>query len=165
MSVLALASGALGQTYPAIVEYDVIFPRNDTYAPVAVMPVVFAIQNPQAGVPLQFEINWWIYENGRHENPLLNLLDGVFEDLALQVTTFNITETLPVERGQWDGGPVCPVTAQPPPPANPHAAKVDEAIASSISSTCNGFLSGFGMCYWASRTEAPNHQRMSSSRQ
>jgi hypothetical protein len=82
MLVLALASSALAQTYPAIVEYDVIFPRNDTYAPVAVMPVVFAIQNPQAGVPLQFEIGRWIYENGGHENPLLNPLDRKFEDLA-----------------------------------------------------------------------------------
>jgi hypothetical protein len=58
MSVLVLISGALGATYAAVVEYDVIFPPNNTYAPVAIMPVVFAIQNPQARVPLQFGINW-----------------------------------------------------------------------------------------------------------
>jgi hypothetical protein len=29
---------------------------------------------------------------------------------------FKITETLPVESNQWGGSPVCPVTAELPPP-------------------------------------------------
>jgi hypothetical protein len=225
MSVLALAGGAVGQTYPAIVEYDVIFPRNDTYAPVAAMPVVFAIQNPQAGIPLRLEINWWIYENGRRENPLLNPLDGGFEDPAFvnmstdpyyivtstsqlnstegsfslfwtlsssncsenngttepiafgplvgsillrnitaftmkdgaqqtnlmadpnvcttNYVAFNITKTLLVDPSNWDGGPVCPLTAElPPPPGNPRAANADEVVASSISSTVTASFLG-----------------------
>jgi hypothetical protein len=32
-------------TFPATVEVDLIFPRNDTYAPTALFPVVFAFQN------------------------------------------------------------------------------------------------------------------------
>jgi hypothetical protein len=32
-------------TFPATVEVDLIFPRNDTYAPSALFPIVFAFQN------------------------------------------------------------------------------------------------------------------------
>jgi hypothetical protein len=32
-------------TFPATVEIDLVFPRNDTYAPTALLPIVFAFQN------------------------------------------------------------------------------------------------------------------------
>jgi hypothetical protein len=68
--LLALTCGSVAQTYPATVEFDVIFPRNDTYAPVELMPVVFAIQNPQAAVPLTLGIEWSIGRIGSSEDSL-----------------------------------------------------------------------------------------------
>ncbi|KIM97152.1 hypothetical protein OIDMADRAFT_32182 [Oidiodendron maius Zn] len=56
--LLLLACGSAAQTYPATVEFDVVFPLNDTYAPVPFFPIVFAIQNPQAAVPLLLNIEW-----------------------------------------------------------------------------------------------------------
>ena len=43
LSARQASSGAT--TFPAIVEVDLIFPRNDTYAPSAIFPIVFAFQN------------------------------------------------------------------------------------------------------------------------
>ena len=57
---LLLACSSATQTYPATVEFDVVFPLNDTYAPVALFPIVFAIQNPQAAVPLLLNIEWYL---------------------------------------------------------------------------------------------------------
>lgn len=34
-------------TFPATAEVDLVFPRNDTYAPSALFPIVFAFQNPE----------------------------------------------------------------------------------------------------------------------
>lgn len=55
---LILVHDSATQQYPAIVEFDVVFPRNETYAPTALMPIVFAIQNPKAVVPLTMTIKW-----------------------------------------------------------------------------------------------------------
>lgn len=41
------------------VDLDLIFPRNgDTYLPVSIMPVVFAVQNPMLALPLDFSVTW-----------------------------------------------------------------------------------------------------------
>ncbi|EEQ31826.1 hypothetical protein McanMca71_007698 [Microsporum canis] len=46
------AADAPTPTYPQIVEVDMIFPRNETYAPTQLMPFVFAIQNFRVAKPL-----------------------------------------------------------------------------------------------------------------
>lgn len=76
--LLALTCSSAAQMYPATVEFDVVFPRNDTYAPVELMPVVFAIQNPQAALPLTLGIEWSIQRLGSSEGPLA----GSFIDLT-----------------------------------------------------------------------------------
>jgi hypothetical protein len=58
--LLALAGGSAAQTYPTTVEFDLVFPRNDTFAPAELMPLVFAIQNPKAMVAIPIEIQWSI---------------------------------------------------------------------------------------------------------
>ncbi|KAK3897549.1 hypothetical protein C8A05DRAFT_19712 [Staphylotrichum tortipilum] len=45
----------------AVVEIDLIFPRNDTYAPGPFMPVVFAIQNSAMASSLDLAIVWNIF--------------------------------------------------------------------------------------------------------
>jgi hypothetical protein len=208
--LLVLTYGSMAQTYPAIVEFDVVFPRNDSYAPVELMPVVFAIQNPQAAVPLTFAIEWSIQKLESSEGPLAgslfdltwanfstanpyfvvlstNQLNGTEGSFSLLWTlhsgncsagnppgatrlgsstgynnikfttkngaqqpslvtgpgmcptenlTFNVTGTLPVvDPTQYSNHNACAVVAELPPPANPCAIKVDNAIASSISAT------------------------------
>lgn len=39
-------------TFPVITEINLVFPRNDTYAPVDLMPIVFAVQHP---VPADYQ--------------------------------------------------------------------------------------------------------------
>ena len=39
-------------TFPVIAEINLVFPRNDTYAPVDLMPIVFAVQHP---VPTDYQ--------------------------------------------------------------------------------------------------------------
>jgi len=49
------------QTFPPIAEVDLLFPRNDTYAPTVLMPLVFAIQNPSTAVSLDLALEWYLY--------------------------------------------------------------------------------------------------------
>lgn len=56
---LVYAAAAIG-TF----EVDLIFPRNGTYAPVPLMPVVFAVQNPALASPLDLLIEWTAFEYG-----------------------------------------------------------------------------------------------------
>lgn len=46
-------------TYPATLELDVVFPReNGTYAPQSYFPIVFGLQNATAGWPLGLYVAW-----------------------------------------------------------------------------------------------------------
>jgi hypothetical protein len=59
------ATAAADVTLPAVVEVDVIFPRNETYAPTPVFPLVFAIQNPAAASSIgPIDISWAIWKYG-----------------------------------------------------------------------------------------------------
>jgi hypothetical protein len=70
-------------TYPATVEFDVVFPGNSTYAPAAVFPVVFAVQNLAAAAPSTLiRIQWSLLRNDQYR---------VLTDLITMPTT-NITE-------------------------------------------------------------------------
>jgi len=50
------------QTFPSIAEVDLLFPRNDTYAPTVLMPMVFAIQNSAVAVALDLALEWYLYK-------------------------------------------------------------------------------------------------------
>ncbi|KAI1275906.1 hypothetical protein F5Y07DRAFT_368339 [Xylaria sp. FL0933] len=45
-------------TYPTTIEFDNVFPRNDTYSPVDLMPIVFAVQNSSVASSLGFVVTW-----------------------------------------------------------------------------------------------------------
>ncbi len=45
----------------AIVEVDLVFPRNDTYRPGPV-PILFAIQNSALAVPLTLDVTWQVWD-------------------------------------------------------------------------------------------------------
>ena len=49
------------QTFPSIAEVELLFPRNDTYAPTVLIPMVFAIQSFPAAAPLNITLDWVLY--------------------------------------------------------------------------------------------------------
>jgi hypothetical protein len=54
---------------PGIFEVDLLFPRNETYAPSWLMPIVFAVQNPSLAVPLSATIQWTLWEGNDTRSP------------------------------------------------------------------------------------------------
>ncbi len=82
-------------TQAAIVEVDLVFPRNDTYAPGPLMPVVFAIQNPNLATPF-FTIFWQIAGVDARGEP--------FQGRYLELADTNITGPDPIFRADyaWD---------------------------------------------------------------
>jgi hypothetical protein len=66
-------------TFPATVEVDLVFPRNDTYAPARLIPIVWAFQNSQLAASLDPYIQYSVSKN-------TNLSDDIalsFVDLTL----------------------------------------------------------------------------------
>jgi hypothetical protein len=58
-------TAAKNVTYPAMVEVDVVFPRNDTYGPAPVFPFVFAVQNLAAASAITpIEVFWGLIKHG-----------------------------------------------------------------------------------------------------
>lgn len=64
-------------TFPATVEVDLIFPRNETYAPSAIFPVVFAFQNAALVPSLAPGLDLFLWDSSGKElfadQPYLNL--------------------------------------------------------------------------------------------
>jgi hypothetical protein len=58
--LLQLRCCAAEVTFPTTVEVDLVFPRNDTYAPSAIFPIVLAVHNAHAAVALDPQIRWYI---------------------------------------------------------------------------------------------------------
>lgn len=71
-------------TYPTTVEVDLVFPRNETYAPLSDFPVIFAIQNAKPATLLRFSIGWGIADavNPFDEYHLTWLATGYYEHAA-----------------------------------------------------------------------------------
>lgn len=67
---LSQASSASG-----VVEVDLIFPRNDTFAPSKLTPIVFAIQNPSLVQSLNLVLYWNIEQFGVSSNDSINTSD------------------------------------------------------------------------------------------
>ena len=60
-TVLLWAAQAGATTFPATVEVDLVFPRNDSYAPSALFPIIFAFQNAALAPSLDpgFDMTLW----------------------------------------------------------------------------------------------------------
>jgi hypothetical protein len=59
-SLLWLAATAAAEvSYPATIEVDLLFPRNETYSRnITTIPIIFAIQNGRAAYTTGWQINW-----------------------------------------------------------------------------------------------------------
>lgn len=97
LSFLAFGSGSQAhqptiRDHENIVEVDLIFPRNDTYAPAQLIPIVFAIQNTKAAKSATGIIRWNIYD--LEAEKLTGKLTGVDQDDAY-FNTLNISDSDP----------------------------------------------------------------------
>jgi hypothetical protein len=87
----------------AVVEIDLIFPRNDTYDPGPLMPVVFAIRNPAMAAYLEMDvISWHI----RHLADLESGHSGIIHLKDANITSadpFFVTQYSPGLNGTEEG--------------------------------------------------------------
>ncbi|PYH88502.1 hypothetical protein BO71DRAFT_403796 [Aspergillus ellipticus CBS 707.79] len=84
-----------------IFEVDLIFPRNETYSPQALMPIVFALQNPTLAVTLGASISWNMWEGNNQTSPgsiLGGELELVMTDTPFVTRFFN---TIDYPDGLW----------------------------------------------------------------
>ncbi|KAI0111992.1 hypothetical protein F4814DRAFT_424395 [Daldinia grandis] len=61
-TILSCISVVKAIEFPATLEVDLIYPRNGTFAPTVLTPIVFAIRNPQLAEPLDLGFQWDIYK-------------------------------------------------------------------------------------------------------
>ncbi|KAJ5595198.1 uncharacterized protein N7459_001406 [Penicillium hispanicum] len=54
---------------PGVFEVDLISPRNATYTPQSLMPIVFALQNPTLDYTLGASISWDLWEGNNRTSP------------------------------------------------------------------------------------------------
>ena len=55
------ADASTTNSFPATVEFDLVFPRNDTYAPTTLFPIVFAAQNSHYAAVLEPAMTYRIF--------------------------------------------------------------------------------------------------------
>ncbi|GKZ96005.1 hypothetical protein CBS63078_6422 [Aspergillus niger] len=104
-SVIAMGDGT-PDVSSGIFEVDLIFPRNETYTPQALMPIVFALQNPSLASPLAATITWGLREGNNWSAPG-SITGGAFELSTLNLPTTgpgfatSIFNTLSYPDGSW----------------------------------------------------------------
>ncbi|KAL4971237.1 hypothetical protein BDW66DRAFT_146471 [Aspergillus desertorum] len=82
--------------YPADIEIDVLFPRNETYNNLTSFPVVLAVQDVKAAYRFGWELRWTLYSAqpgaddldsvsgyGSYSEPLLNKFQWYYDDVAV----------------------------------------------------------------------------------
>lgn len=55
--LLSAGVASAGRKLPADIQVDLVFPRNETYAPTQMFPTVFAIDNFDSATPLDLYIS------------------------------------------------------------------------------------------------------------
>lgn len=111
MLLLLLISSTIATTTSGTFEVDVLFPRNDTYAPQALMPFVFALQKPALSIGLAASISWGFWLGGNSTDPTF-IYNGIFQpdspfftpNLSSVVEPFYLTDavnTLAYPDGPW----------------------------------------------------------------
>lgn len=103
---IASLMAAIATANAGIFEVDLLFPRNETYAPQALMPIVFALQNSTLAGPLAAFITWELWE-GNNRTSSGSITDG---GLGLNLGKLSSSHprfitrfpsTLPYPDGSW----------------------------------------------------------------
>ncbi|KAJ6095230.1 hypothetical protein N7486_005976 [Penicillium sp. IBT 16267x] len=79
---------------PGIFEVDLVFPRNATYTPQALTPIVWALQNPKMAKPLTAYMTWSLWEGNNQSSPG----SVVAGDLELSLMDVSSSEPLLVSK-------------------------------------------------------------------
>lgn len=80
LALMASLMTATATANSGIFEVDLLFPRNETYTPQALMPLVFALQSPILAQPLRFTIEWGLWEGNYSTSPGADI-EGSFDSL------------------------------------------------------------------------------------
>lgn len=64
-----LSAAQADPPFPAVVEVDLIFPKNDTYAPAELMPIVFTIQNARHAAALDLNLDYLLWRIPANDTP------------------------------------------------------------------------------------------------
>jgi hypothetical protein len=75
---------------PGIFEVDSLFPRNSTYTPQALMPIVFALQNPTLASSLEATLFWDLWEGNNRSSP------GSVVGGAMELAIMNLSSSDPL---------------------------------------------------------------------
>ena len=103
----ALADASTAAINSGIFEVDLLFPRNVTYTPQALMPIVWAMQNPPLAAPLQAIIYWQLWEGSNETSPgsvvdgTLDLVVGVNLSSSGPLLFDRIVNTMAYPDGVW----------------------------------------------------------------
>ncbi|EKV10554.1 SSCRP protein [Penicillium digitatum] len=90
MADLVIAMGsAIANANSGTFEVDLISPRNETYTPQALMPIVFALQSPPLAFTLEAAISWELWEGNNRSSP------GSVTDGLLELGLLNLTSSEP----------------------------------------------------------------------
>ncbi|KAL2864828.1 uncharacterized protein BJX67DRAFT_200131 [Aspergillus lucknowensis] len=119
---------ATDTSFPAHIEVDVLFPRNETYNNLTSFPVVLAVQNIEAAYKFEWDISWKMfnaspaaretdYESGygSYSSLLSNNFQWYFDDVAVvPMLGYNFTTMDPGNyRLEWEYI-TTPCTREPP---------------------------------------------------
>ncbi|OOF94004.1 hypothetical protein ASPCADRAFT_209248 [Aspergillus carbonarius ITEM 5010] len=91
---------------PGIFEVDLISPRNETYTPQTLLPIVFALQNPPLASTLEACITWNLWEGNNQTSPG-SVTDGLLELPLLNLSSTEplfvtrFMDTIPYPDGMW----------------------------------------------------------------
>jgi hypothetical protein len=89
---LALIPRVLAVDYPATIEVDLIFPRNETYNNMTSFPIVFALQNAEAALAFGYTIDWeFVWLGGDEVEKFLDAYTGPDISNSLYVGDFKYT--------------------------------------------------------------------------
>ncbi|KAI5307237.1 hypothetical protein KEM56_002195 [Ascosphaera pollenicola] len=109
-SFLLALPRALGSDHfkvPATVELDLIFPKNETYEPSAILPLVFGLQNPSGANALDLDFQYYMYPFGGNRSDgftNLNAIDTSVNQIDLNSTSSTLLyyhELLFNQEGIW----------------------------------------------------------------
>ncbi|KAL3443396.1 hypothetical protein BJX65DRAFT_311897 [Aspergillus insuetus] len=89
---LALIPRVLGVDYPATIEVDLIFPRNETYNNMTTFPIIFALQNADAALAFGYTIDWeFVWLGGDEDEKFLDAYTGPDISDSIYLSDFKYT--------------------------------------------------------------------------
>ncbi|KAI1660775.1 hypothetical protein F4813DRAFT_348288 [Daldinia decipiens] len=106
-TILSCISAVKAIEFPATLDVDLIYPRNGTFAPTVLTPIVFAIRNPQLAKPLDLSFQWDIYKedepvsDGPFSSGNKDLQWVDFSNISDPYFVFTYTKKLNVEDSWW----------------------------------------------------------------